>query len=105
MKTITGNTYPHRAALRAMGAQWDRRFKRWLIEDAKHADAQALVHGNMPAYDEDERGDEADELRRALRADADPRNVSRVTRFSSGAVVYQNKKGRCEDAPCCGCCS
>ena len=24
---------------------------------------------------------------------------------SSGAYVYQNKAGRCEDAPCCGCCS
>ena len=28
-----------------------------------------------------------------------------VTRFNSGAVVYQNARGRCEDAPCCGCCS
>lgn len=28
-----------------------------------------------------------------------------VTRFSSGAVVTQNSRGRCEDAPCCGCCS
>ena len=28
-----------------------------------------------------------------------------VTRFNSGAVVYQNRGGRCEDAPCCGCCS
>ncbi len=28
-----------------------------------------------------------------------------VTRFNSGAEVYQNRKGRCEDAPCCGCCS
>ena len=28
-----------------------------------------------------------------------------VTRFSSGATVYRNAKGRCEDAPCCGCCS
>jgi hypothetical protein len=27
------------------------------------------------------------------------------TRFSSGAEVYQNRRGRCEDAPCCGCCS
>ena len=27
------------------------------------------------------------------------------TRFSSGEVVYQNRRGRCEDAPCCGCCS
>jgi len=28
-----------------------------------------------------------------------------VTRFSSGAEVYRNRHGRCEDAPCCGCCS
>lgn len=28
-----------------------------------------------------------------------------VTRFSSGAEVYQNVGGRCIDAPCCGCCS
>lgn len=25
--------------------------------------------------------------------------------FSSGHVAYRNKKGRCEDAPCCGCCT
>jgi hypothetical protein len=28
-----------------------------------------------------------------------------TTRFNSGAIVYQNARGRCEDAPCCGCCS
>lgn len=28
-----------------------------------------------------------------------------VTEFSSGATVYRNARGRCEDAPCCGCCS
>lgn len=28
-----------------------------------------------------------------------------VTRFSSGAEVWQNAQGRCPDAPCCGCCS
>lgn len=28
-----------------------------------------------------------------------------ATRFNSGATVYQNSRGRCEDAPCCGCCS
>ncbi len=26
-------------------------------------------------------------------------------RFSSGAEITQNERGRCEDAPCCGCCS
>ena len=28
-----------------------------------------------------------------------------VIRFASGAVMTQNAKGRCEDAPCCGCCT
>lgn len=28
-----------------------------------------------------------------------------ITRLSSGAVLTQNSQGRCEDAPCCGCCS
>jgi hypothetical protein len=28
-----------------------------------------------------------------------------TVRFNSGAVVYQNSRGRCIDAPCCGCCS
>jgi hypothetical protein len=28
-----------------------------------------------------------------------------VIRLSSGAVLTQNSRGRCEDAPCCGCCS
>lgn len=30
---------------------------------------------------------------------------STYTRFSSGAEQYTNRNGRCEDAPCCGCCS
>ena len=34
-----------------------------------------------------------------------PRYGSRYTRFSSGAEVFTNARGRCEDAPCCGCCS
>ena len=28
-----------------------------------------------------------------------------VTRFASGAVMTCNSRGRCEDAPCCDCCS
>lgn len=33
------------------------------------------------------------------------RNGLSVVRFSSGHVMTQNSKGRCIDAPCCGCCS
>ena len=28
-----------------------------------------------------------------------------VIRFNSGETITQNSRGRCEDAPCCGCCS
>ena len=28
-----------------------------------------------------------------------------VTRYASGYVSTRNSRGRCEDAPCCGCCS
>jgi hypothetical protein len=27
-----------------------------------------------------------------------------ISRFNSGATVTRNARGRCEDAPCCGCC-
>lgn len=30
---------------------------------------------------------------------------STFSRTSSGAELYRNKRGRCEDAPCCGCCN
>jgi hypothetical protein len=33
------------------------------------------------------------------------RGGSSSARFSSGAEVYTNRAGRCEDAPCCGCCT
>jgi len=38
-----------------------------------------------------------------LRAD-DGRYISDVFR-TSGGTFYRNKAGRCEDAPCCGCCT
>lgn len=31
--------------------------------------------------------------------------TSTYARFSSGAEVFMNRNGRCEDAPCCGCCT
>jgi len=33
------------------------------------------------------------------------RYVSNYWRTSSGSEFYRNKLGRCEDAPCCGCCN
>lgn len=33
------------------------------------------------------------------------RSVSHVWRSNDGREYYKNKSGRCEDAPCCGCCN
>lgn len=33
------------------------------------------------------------------------RSISNVWTTSTGAELYRNKRGRCEDAPCCGCCN
>jgi len=32
-------------------------------------------------------------------------NKSIEIRFASGDTFYRNARGRCEDAPCCGCCT
>lgn len=31
--------------------------------------------------------------------------VSHVFNFGNGREYYRNKAGRCEDSPCCGCCT
>jgi hypothetical protein len=82
MTLITGNTYPHRSALRAMGGEWDAAAKGWAVPDTVADEARKLVQ-SAPAR----------------------RYRSHYARFSSGAEYYRNKQGRCEDAPCCGCCS
>ncbi len=89
MALITGNTYPVKDAIKALGGRWNGTAKGWDVPEDKAAEARALVG---------EAGTE-----RAIYGRA--RSVSRYTRFSSGAEVYTNRRGRCEDAPCCGCCS
>ena len=44
-QAITGNTYPVKDALRAMGAKWDADAKAWMIADAKADEARRLVAG------------------------------------------------------------
>jgi hypothetical protein len=62
--------------------------------------------GDMPmGLTEEERDEwqaEADRLFFQFRGGS---SVSMVTRFPSGEEIYTNRAGRCEDAPCCGCCS
>lgn len=92
MTLITGNTYPHRAELRAMGGEWDASVKGWRLPEDKAEDARDLVQSMRPRVTMAGRG-------------RTPRGQSYYTRFSSGAEVYVNRAGRCIDSPCCGCCS
>jgi len=40
---LSGNTYPVKEALKALGAQWDKEQRAWLIAASKAAHAQALI--------------------------------------------------------------
>ena len=92
---ITGNTYPVRAEMRALGGTWEARLQGWAVPTANAEKARAIVASAGPA---EARAPLAG--RRLYQG-----GVSTVTRFSSGDTVYTNRNGRCEDAPCCGCCA
>jgi len=61
----------------------------------------------------------AEELARDIDPELDPETAASVGRYminaqrryqsnywrSDGREYYRNKAGRCEDAPCCGCCN
>lgn len=93
MQTITGNTYPVKEALKALGARWNKRAQGWDVADEKADEARAIVAGAGAAEP------------RPRRTSRPGRYRSNYARFEGGAEVYTNSRGRCEDAPCCGCCS
>lgn len=43
MTAITGNTYPVKDALKALGARWNPDQKAWMIADEKAAEARKIV--------------------------------------------------------------
>jgi len=98
MKLITGNTYPVKDSIKALGGRWNKLAKGWEVPEDKEEEAQALVSSAGPIKRREYVGN-------ASRFSPTKRYVSNYARFSSGAEYYVNKRGRCEDAPCCGCCS
>lgn len=88
---ITGNTYPVKDQIKALGGRWNRTAQGWDVPTEQADAARAFVATAGP--------ETFNRPRRSSRAG------SNYTRFSSGAEVFTNRRGRCEDAPCCGCCS
>ena len=88
-------TYPHRVELRALGADWDRARKVWLVPDERADEARALVSGGG-----------------GTPAGRPAPYRGRLTRYGSGrGYLGTDRYGRahfgaacgCEDYPCCGC--
>jgi hypothetical protein len=46
MQLITGNTYPVKDQLKALGGKWDPTAKGWKVPDDRAAQARALVVGD-----------------------------------------------------------
>ena len=92
MQLITGNTYPVKDAIKSLGGTWNKAQQGWNVPDENAEAARQLV---------------ADSPSASPRASSRGRyrSVSNYTRFAGGGEVYTNRRGRCEDAPCCGCCS
>ena len=49
MIAITGNTYPVKDQLKAMGARWNPDQKAWMVPEAKAEEARKLVTGGSHA--------------------------------------------------------
>lgn len=94
MKLITGNTYPVKEEIKALGGTWSKASKGWLVPDERADEARAIVAGAGPSAPYT-----------PARCRPTSRYRSNVYQFAGGAEVFRNKSGRCEDAPCCGCCS
>ena len=84
---ITGNTYPVKDQLRSLGGVWDKKAKGWRVPSEVADAARDLVASAKSS------------------TRSSDRYQSNYAYFpSTGGEWYQNKNGRCEDAPCCGCC-
>lgn len=81
MQTITGNTYPVKDAIKALGGKWNKTAKGWDVPDEVADEARTLV------------------------SNASSQKYKAYAVTTSGGTFYRNYNGRCEDAPCCGCCT
>lgn len=82
MTLITGNTYPNRNTIKSMGFTWNKRFQAWqssLPLTPDQIDALSGLNGIIV-------------------------NEGNGSKDLIDNRTYKQIYGRCEDAPCCGCC-
>jgi len=107
--TITGNTYPVKEQIKAIGGRWNKAAQGWNVPADRAEEARALVASAGPAEPRP-----AYVPRPSARRSARRRTVPAGSRYSDyyysaeysrPGEAFTNPRGRCEDAPCCGCCS
>lgn len=87
MTWITGNTYPNRHVIKPLGFTWNKRAKAW--------------ERTLPLTPEEE---ETLTALPGIVVDYGSLGVVIDTRPERPLRSYKQTYGRCEDAPCCGCC-
>ena len=94
-------TQCRRPVHKGQSVEWTRGARGVYHTDCASANASSANASSDTGYKA-----ELDEARATHRARSRrPSYGSHYARFSSGAEVFTNARGRCEDAPCCGCCS
>ncbi len=92
-KLLTGNTYPVKDELKALGSKWDKAQKGWMVPIDKWDEAMEIMDNAPISTPRPQFKSRYNKYR------------SHYVRLNSGAELYRNNNGRCEDAPCCGCCN
>jgi len=86
-------------------AFWDAAAKTLTCERIDCCEADGLVTREPRTGPWDKRTDLRKRAERRIGAAAPVPPCVITARFNSGAAAFVNSRGRCEDAPCCGCCS
>ncbi len=88
---ITGNTYPVKEQLKALGATWNAPAKAWMVAADRAEEARGIVSSAGPA--------------RSSRGSSSYSGGGYSRRYSGGRRYQSSYSGGhcgCEDFPCCG---
>ncbi len=84
---VSGNTYPYRSTLKSFGFRWAPSIKSWTSKVPLTPDQEETLSKFQGIEVEQVNGAE-----------------STVLISTEKPMTYKQRYGRCEDAPCCGCC-
>jgi hypothetical protein len=93
---ITGNTYPVRQELKALGGTWDAARKAWMVPDDKAAYARTLV--NSPAA----RPKRSGSYRGGHTLSKQGGSGRGYMGTDENGHAHFSSRCNCEDWPCCG---